>query len=213
MQVIGAGLPRTGTLTQKLALEKLGLGPCYHWVNLISDLNAVEQWHRALDGEDMFEEIFAGYDSTVDWPGGFFYRELAERHPEAKVLLSVRDPERVGAQLPRNDLELHPGRLADPPPLGRPPGNRPALASLPGARATACSGASARRSAPATIPAQMDSPDGGPQPCRARRDPAGAPARVEGDRRLGAAVRVPRRSRPRRTAAPRERHRHLPRTG
>ena len=92
MQVIGAGLPRTGTLTQKLALEKLGLGPCYHWVNLISDLNAVEQWHRALDGEDMFGEIFAGYNSTVDWPGGFFYRELAERHPEAKVLLSVRDP-------------------------------------------------------------------------------------------------------------------------
>jgi Sulfotransferase domain len=93
MRVIGAGLPRTGTLTQKLALEQLGLGPCYHWVNLISDLNAVELWHRALDGEDLFEEIFEGHESTVDWPGGFFYRELAERHPEAKVLLSVRDPE------------------------------------------------------------------------------------------------------------------------
>jgi hypothetical protein len=93
MQVIGAGLPRTGTLTQKLALEKLGFAPCYHWVNLISDLNAVEQWHRALDGEDVLEEIFGGYEATVDWPGGFFYRELAERHPDAKVLLSVRDPE------------------------------------------------------------------------------------------------------------------------
>jgi Sulfotransferase domain len=93
MHVIGAGLPRTGTLTQKLALEQLGLGPCYHWVNLISDLNAVELWHRALDGEDVFDEIFAGHHSTVDWPGGFFYRELAERHPEAKVLLSVREPE------------------------------------------------------------------------------------------------------------------------
>ena len=32
MKLIGAGLPRTGTLTQKLALEELGLGPCYHWV-------------------------------------------------------------------------------------------------------------------------------------------------------------------------------------
>ena len=29
----------------------------------------------------------------MDWPGGFFYRELAERYPEAKVLLSVREPE------------------------------------------------------------------------------------------------------------------------
>jgi len=91
MHVIGAGLPRTGTLTQKLALEELGLGPCYHWVNLISDLNAVELWHRALDGEDVFGEIFEGHHATVDWPGGFFYRELAERYPEAKVLLSVRD--------------------------------------------------------------------------------------------------------------------------
>jgi hypothetical protein len=91
--VIGAGLPRTGTLTQKLALEQLGLGPCYHWVNLISDLDAVELWHRSLDGEDVFEQIFTGHHSTVDWPGGFFYRELAERHPEAKVLLSVREPD------------------------------------------------------------------------------------------------------------------------
>ncbi len=93
MQVIGAGLPRTGTLTQKLALEELGFGPAYHWVNLISDLNAVELWHRALDGEDLFAEIFGSHRSTVDWPGGFFYRELAELHPQAKVLLSVRDPE------------------------------------------------------------------------------------------------------------------------
>jgi hypothetical protein len=93
MYVIGAGLPRTGTLSQKLALEQLGVGPCYHWVNLISDLNAVELWHSALDGEDVLDEIFEGHHSTVDWPGGFFFRELAERHPEAKVLLSVRDPE------------------------------------------------------------------------------------------------------------------------
>src|SRR4051794_28488765 len=93
MYVIGAGLPRTGTLSQKLALETLGLGPCYHWVNLISDLDAVEQWHRYLDGEDILDEIFDGHESTTDWPGGFVYKELAARHPEAKVLLSVRDPE------------------------------------------------------------------------------------------------------------------------
>jgi Sulfotransferase domain len=93
MQVIGAGLPRTGTLTQKLALEQLGLGPCYHWVNLIADLDEVELWHRAYDGEDLWGQIFADYRGTVDWPGGFFHRELAEAFPEAKVVLSVRDPE------------------------------------------------------------------------------------------------------------------------
>ncbi len=94
MRVIGAGLPRTGTLTQKVALEMLGLGPCYHWVDVLADLNRVAQWQRAMDGDGPWEEIFdlAGFHSTVDWPGGCFYKELMERYPEAKVLLSVRDP-------------------------------------------------------------------------------------------------------------------------
>src|SRR6266545_7319264 len=35
-----------------------------------------------------------GYEATVDWPACTFYGELLERHPEAKVLLSVRDPQR-----------------------------------------------------------------------------------------------------------------------
>lgn len=93
MRVIGAGMPRTGTLTQKVALEMLGLGPCYHWVDVLADLDRVALWNRALDGAGPWEEIFAGFHSTVDWPGGFFYRELIEVYPEAKVLLSVRDAE------------------------------------------------------------------------------------------------------------------------
>jgi hypothetical protein len=94
IRIIGAGLPRTGTLTQKLALERLGFAPCYHWVNVIADLDQVDVWNRALDGEGPWEEVFAGFQSTVDWPGGYFYRELADAYPDAKVLLSVRDPER-----------------------------------------------------------------------------------------------------------------------
>ena len=78
MRLIGAGLPRTGTLTQKLALEQLGVGPCYHWVNLFAEESHVELWHRALDGEPIWEEVFAGQEATVDWPGGYFYRELLE---------------------------------------------------------------------------------------------------------------------------------------
>jgi hypothetical protein len=91
--LIGAGLPRTGTLTQKLALEQLGLGPCYHWVNVIADLDQVGLWDRALDGEAPWAEVFAGHRSTVDWPGGYFYRELMDAYPQAKVLLSVREGE------------------------------------------------------------------------------------------------------------------------
>ena len=40
------------------------------------------------------DALFQGYQATVDWPGCTFYAELMRRYPEAKVVLSVRDPER-----------------------------------------------------------------------------------------------------------------------
>ena len=86
-------MPRTGTLTQKVALESLGLGPCYHMVDVLADLDQAKLWQRALDGEAPWEQIFDGFDSTVDWPGGYFYRELIDVYPDAKVLLSVREPQ------------------------------------------------------------------------------------------------------------------------
>jgi hypothetical protein len=94
MKLIGAGLPRTGTLTQKVALEMLGLEPCYHWVDVLADLERnVPLWNRALDGDGPWDEIFTGFRATVDWPGGYFYRELMDVYPDAKVLLSVREGE------------------------------------------------------------------------------------------------------------------------
>jgi Sulfotransferase domain len=93
MKLIGAGMPRTGTLTQKMALEMLGLGPCYHMVDVLADLSQAPLWAKALDGDPDWPQIFDNFNSTVDWPGGYFYRELAEFYPEAKVLLSVREPQ------------------------------------------------------------------------------------------------------------------------
>ncbi len=93
MRLIGAGLPRTGTLSQKVALEMLGLAPCYHMVNVLGDLDQAQLWRRAVDGERPWQEIFDGFQSTVDWPGSYFYKELIEAYPDAKVLLSVRDAE------------------------------------------------------------------------------------------------------------------------
>ncbi|HUJ07913.1 MAG TPA: sulfotransferase [Streptosporangiaceae bacterium] len=90
MKVIGAGLPRTATLTQKISLEMLGFGPCYHMVNILADLSLVPQWYQAFDGGADWDKIFAGSQATVDWPGSFFWRELVEVYPDAKVLLSVR---------------------------------------------------------------------------------------------------------------------------
>lgn len=91
MKLIGAGLPRTGTLSQKVGLEMLGLGPCYHMVNVLADLDLAAHWRSALDGDADWEQIFGDCQSTVDWPGSYFYAELIEQYPDAKVLLSVRD--------------------------------------------------------------------------------------------------------------------------
>src|SRR5215204_2897335 len=93
MQVIGAGLPRTGTLSQKIALEMLGFAPCYHMVNVLGNLDLAEDWRRALDGDPHWDEVFDGFQSTVDWPGSYYYRELMEKYPDAKVVLGTRDGE------------------------------------------------------------------------------------------------------------------------
>lgn len=92
MKVIGAGLPRTATLSQKFALEVLGF-PTYHMVNVLGDLSQVALWNAAADGNPDWDAIFGKFEATVDWPGGRFYRELLDAYPDAKVLLSVRDPE------------------------------------------------------------------------------------------------------------------------
>jgi hypothetical protein len=93
MKLIGAGLPRTATTTQMIALEMLGL-PCYHMRDMMADLGqSVPQWRAAYDGHGRWDEIFNGRQSTVDWPAAYHWRELVEVYPDAKVLLSVRDHE------------------------------------------------------------------------------------------------------------------------
>lgn len=95
LAVIGAGFGRTGTLSLKGALEQLGFGPCYHMVEVIEHPEHVDFWQRAAAGDQVdWDEIPASYRAAVDWPACNFYAPLAARYPEAKVILTVRDPER-----------------------------------------------------------------------------------------------------------------------
>jgi hypothetical protein len=51
-------------------------------------------WEAAARGEAVdWDEAFRGYRSQVDWPGARYWRELARQFPEAKVILTVRDPD------------------------------------------------------------------------------------------------------------------------
>ncbi|ORY82358.1 P-loop containing nucleoside triphosphate hydrolase protein [Leucosporidium creatinivorum] len=95
LQVIGAGLPRTGTASLRAALEILGYGKCYHMYEVLLLTDRSKQWISAFQqlerGETVdWRPIFAGYQSGVDSPVGDVYIELAKQFPEAKVILTHR---------------------------------------------------------------------------------------------------------------------------
>jgi len=95
IKVIGAGFGRNGTLSLKHALERLGFDKCYHMMELDLDKNEDLAWLALARGERVdFDALFEGYQASVDWPSCNFWREQMAWYPEAKVILSERDPER-----------------------------------------------------------------------------------------------------------------------
>jgi hypothetical protein len=94
LQVVGAGVGRTGTHSLKVALERLLGGACHHMVEMLGDPAQVPGWIDAIDGKPVdWPLLLARYRAIVDWPGASFWREISAAFPEPLVLLSVRDPE------------------------------------------------------------------------------------------------------------------------
>ncbi len=96
LQVIGAGLGRTGTESLKKALELLGFGACYHMFELVmKHPEHLPEWKKLVAGEKPnYEFLFDGYQSTADFPACMFYREFMVQYPQAKVVLMVRDADK-----------------------------------------------------------------------------------------------------------------------
>jgi hypothetical protein len=92
MRVVGAGLGRTGTHSQKLALERLLGAPCYHMIETFGRPDDIPVWHRAVNGDlPNWRTVLADYAAAVDWPVAAFWREIGDAFPDAIVLLSTRD--------------------------------------------------------------------------------------------------------------------------
>lgn len=107
VQVIGAGFGRTGTWSLKAALEQIGFGPSFHMIDLLRHPERAALFLAALHGEEVdWGEAFDGYASTVDWPGCTFYDRILAAYPDAKVILSVRDPEKWYASAERTIYAL-----------------------------------------------------------------------------------------------------------
>lgn len=95
IQVIGAGVGRTGTYSLKLAINQLGFGPCHHMEAVLHHMPVqVPLWSAAVDGHPDWRAIYDGFASAVDWPTAAFFRELIEVYPTARFVLTQRDPER-----------------------------------------------------------------------------------------------------------------------
>lgn len=93
LEIIGPGFGRTGTSSLKTALEHLGFGPAHHMFEVRDNPHLLPTWEAAARGEPIdWDEAFRGYRSQVDWPGSRYWRELADHFPDAKVILTVRDP-------------------------------------------------------------------------------------------------------------------------
>ena len=111
VKVIGAGFGRTGTLSLKFALEKLGFDKCYHMM----ECNPEDQkrWLGLARGETMdWEAVFDGFQASVDWPSSNFWREQRAHYPDAKVILSLRDGESWYASV-MNTIYPHSSKMVD----------------------------------------------------------------------------------------------------
>lgn len=107
IQVIGAGMSRTGTVSFGLALERLLDGPVYHggeaitvreeshirkWIDILRHTPCKNEEDRRVVKEGLREQL-RGYVAVTDSPPINFVEELVQLYPDAKVVCTVRDPD------------------------------------------------------------------------------------------------------------------------
>ncbi len=112
-QVIGAGLPRTGTTSFSQALSILLDGPVHHCGTQVSKGESynIKTWTKILQhtpirsAEDEafvmkeLSQLMDGYVAVTDTPACVFVPELVKLYPDAKVICTVRDSDKWAESL------------------------------------------------------------------------------------------------------------------
>ncbi|GJJ06786.1 hypothetical protein Clacol_000982 [Clathrus columnatus] len=96
-RVISLGLGRTGTRSLAFALEKLGFGPFHKMGALLrsKDPNQIKSWHNIGKGLATTDDVHAlldSYTSVLEYPAVIYPEEIYKAYPDAKYILSTRDP-------------------------------------------------------------------------------------------------------------------------
>ena len=69
MKVFGTGFGRTGTMSLKIALEKLGMGRCYHMKEIALRPSHIKIWYDiSCRDHPKWNQLFNSFDSGVEYP-------------------------------------------------------------------------------------------------------------------------------------------------
>ncbi|KAJ7137421.1 P-loop containing nucleoside triphosphate hydrolase protein [Mycena crocata] len=103
MKVLVLGFPRTGTASMRAALEKLGYDKTHHMDSVIEDPTQVDAWMAAINakfhkkgepwGRNEWDALLGHYQALTDTPSMLFSLDLLAAYPDAKVILTMRDPD------------------------------------------------------------------------------------------------------------------------
>merc|ERR1719262_1149059 len=115
MEVLILGLCRTGTMSMRIALEKLGYYDVYHFSSVFEHEAHSGLWIAALiakyenDGNtseetfsrDYWDNMLGRYNAVTDIPCACFAPELIAAYPDAKLILTTRSAESWHASMLR----------------------------------------------------------------------------------------------------------------
>jgi hypothetical protein len=102
LRVLCLGLSRTGTVSLRQALIRLGYSDCYHFASTLQE-NPLDTtlWLEALNakfkgigkpyGKPEWDALLGHCQAATDTPCVIFYKELLLAYPDAKVILTERD--------------------------------------------------------------------------------------------------------------------------
>ncbi|MCJ1250921.1 hypothetical protein MMC30_008149 [Trapelia coarctata] len=104
MKVLVIGMMRTGTKSMKAALEELGIREVYHMTTTMKNPKDADMWTAAINAKFFnkgkkftrkeWDSLLGNCEACIDVPTAAFMPELIEAYPEAKVIVSERDPEK-----------------------------------------------------------------------------------------------------------------------
>lgn len=118
MRVLCLGASRTGTSSLCEGLATMGYKTFHMNEHVKQPRRFFPLWEEAIDakfsgkgktfGKEDFDKILADYDSGSDVPFVLFADELVDYYPEAKVILTERDPDKWIESMQQTIYLVHP---------------------------------------------------------------------------------------------------------